>query len=79
METNGRRDADTDQAETKLGDVVAGKAHDEEHEHQETLVVERSLEVGLGKVMLGPRSMGWAGTRLRDSPECCLIPVCQTR
>jgi hypothetical protein len=61
VETDGGGDADSDQAETELGDVIAGKPHNEEHEHQETLIVERPLEVGLGKAMLDLLSMGGRG------------------
>lgn len=60
MEADGSREPDPDQAETKLGDIVAGEADDEEDEYQETLVVECSLKVGLDVTRLGSRNIGTA-------------------
>lgn len=57
MEADGSREPDPDQAETKLGDIVAGEADDEENENQEALVVECSLKAGLDVMPLGPRNV----------------------
>lgn len=60
MEADGSREPDPDQAETKLGDIVAGEADDEENENQEALVVECPLKVGLDVMRLGSRNIGTA-------------------
>lgn len=58
VKADGGREPDADQAETELGDVIAGKADDEEDEHEETLEVECALEFGLGVVPLVTKYWG---------------------